>query len=765
MIKIPREMFKTSMCTRGLALWTLAKNPDATIGIFNEKEENAQSWTAAIAEVVESSVLFQLLWRDMIPQGIGFWDKDRGVSRPRGLKWGATGLKFERPTIGIPELSIEPRGIGGAVTGKHYTHKILDDIIGEKTADSQALMQDAINWIDHSRPLERPAENGQEVVVHTPWAYADVYCWAPESRVWMADGSWKPISQVVIGDWVIGFEKCPVETKPHLVGKRGGAQSRTQLCFTRVVNFGSRIASVVTHSLNDGTFFRCTEEHKFFKIWKSGRVGSSYDKEEGLTDHNYSEVKNLTRLRKTIDPFDSCPDSYVAGWLGGMYDADGSWGKNRIAIYQSEKHNPDICQRIRDSLNQLGIPFGEYEISQDTNLGYSTLIHFCIDTREGRAKFLSWCKPTKHYEKLRKTLVGHNALHTVRIVGRSDPQPSQVHWIETETGNYICEGLASKNSHMVKKWAGEYKVYSRHLLEDENGQPDTVNGKSIFPQKISTQQAKKMCKTDPFVFWAQYMVIPKAGRTLDFADEWFRFGRLTYSGREPIFAIDKKYYDPEIYDHEAPVPVEGPPRLVPLSWMEKAVIFDPIPGKDSERKKETHCRHGLAVVGKDPWSRRFCLESERSDLNETDVCLQVLGLCEKWRADKIGIEAVNAFHLYGPLLTFVWDKYKDQFPQLEQLPDIIYLEPEGRQKDQRIRSDLGPAHQNGFWYYNREGTSEAIQELTEFPHSQFKDVSDAQSYTDKVCQRPSTPDEARSSWYNEKVSEQSRGLTGYGDFF
>ena len=130
MVMIPREHFKTSMCTRALSLWTLAKNPDATIGIFNEKEENAQSWTAAIAEVVENSILFQLIWKDMIPPGIGFWDKEAGRSRPRGLKWGGTGLKFERPTIGVPELSIVPRVFGGAVTGKHYTHMFLVDIIG-----------------------------------------------------------------------------------------------------------------------------------------------------------------------------------------------------------------------------------------------------------------------------------------------------------------------------------------------------------------------------------------------------------------------------------------------------------------------------------------------------------------------------------------------------------------------------------------------------------------------------------------------------------
>ena len=482
----------TSMATRALSLWTLAKNPDATIGIFNEKEENAQSWVAAIAEVVESSILFQLIWRDMIPPGIGFWDKEKGRSRPRGLKWGATGLKFERPTIGIPELSIEPRGIGGAVTGKHYTHKILDDIIGEKTSDSLALMRDAINWIDHARPLERPAENGQELIVHTPWGFADVY------------------------------------------------------------------------------------------------------------------------------------------------------------------------------------------------------------------------------------------------------------------------------SHILKRWPDEYKVHTRHLLENEKGEPDIANGKSIFPQKISTQKALQMHKTDPFVFSAQYMCIPKAGRTLDFDDSWFHFGKLVYSGREPIFAIDPEHYDPEIYDQESQTPgalETQPPRLVPLSWISKAVIFDPVPGKESERKKETYCRHGIVVVGKDPWGRRFCFESQRSDENETDVCIRILELAQKWQVSTLGIEAVSAFYLYGPLMGFVAERSKLN------LPNLIYVEPEGREKMQRIRQDLGPAHQNGYWYYNHEGTAEAIEELTEFPHGTYKDVVDAQSYTDRVCIQPLTPDEARSAWYTERVTQRDRGITGYGEFF
>jgi hypothetical protein len=52
---------------------------------------------------------------------------------------------------------------------------ILDDIIGKNAAESPAVMGSAISWMDNHRPLERPAENGNELISCTPWAYSDVY--------------------------------------------------------------------------------------------------------------------------------------------------------------------------------------------------------------------------------------------------------------------------------------------------------------------------------------------------------------------------------------------------------------------------------------------------------------------------------------------------------------------------------------------------------------------------------------------------------------
>jgi len=177
MVRIPREHFKTSVCTIGNALWTLAKDPthNATIGIFNEAEDNPKSWIQSILNIVAGNMLFQRIWHEMIPRGIGYWDKEKGLAKDRNWKWGSSGALFVRDNISIPEMSLEPHGISGTAVGRHYTHMILDDVIGRNAANSPAVMAAAINWADNCRPLERPAENGCQLIPHTPWAYADVY--------------------------------------------------------------------------------------------------------------------------------------------------------------------------------------------------------------------------------------------------------------------------------------------------------------------------------------------------------------------------------------------------------------------------------------------------------------------------------------------------------------------------------------------------------------------------------------------------------------
>ena len=78
-----------------------------------------------------------------------------------------------------------------------------------------------------------------------------------------------------------------------------------------------------------------------------------------------------------------------------------------------------------------------------------------------------------------------------------------------------------------------------------------------------------------------------------------------------------------------------------------------------------------------------------------------------------------------------------------------------------IMENLQAPHETGYWYYNQAGTAEIIEEITEFPHSMYKDTLDAESYTDEVLMRPDTPEESVRAFHDSQTTND-RGLGGYG---
>lgn len=173
MVQIPREFFKTSLCTRANSLWQITRDPDAPVAIFNERLENAAKWLRAIRDTVASSELFQVLWPELLPPGVARND-DRPM--PRWWKWSDTELLFQRGKI-VPEASITALGMGAASAGGHWPKLIKDDLISEDAARSPTVMAAAIEWFDKSLYLERPALKGQDLIACTPWAYNDLYAY------------------------------------------------------------------------------------------------------------------------------------------------------------------------------------------------------------------------------------------------------------------------------------------------------------------------------------------------------------------------------------------------------------------------------------------------------------------------------------------------------------------------------------------------------------------------------------------------------------
>jgi hypothetical protein len=172
MVQIPREFFKTSVATRANSLWQVCRDPNKTIVIFNERLDNCKKWVRGIREVVENSLLFQVIFEDLLPPGIAAWDTR---TMGRSWKWSDESLLFQRSAIGIPEASITGLGIGAASAGGHWHKVIKDDIISEDAVRSPNEMAAAKEWFDKSLYLERPAMKGMDLIACTPWMYGDVY--------------------------------------------------------------------------------------------------------------------------------------------------------------------------------------------------------------------------------------------------------------------------------------------------------------------------------------------------------------------------------------------------------------------------------------------------------------------------------------------------------------------------------------------------------------------------------------------------------------
>jgi len=248
------------------------------------------------------------------------------------------------------------------------------------------------------------------------------------------------------------------------------------------------------------------------------------------------------------------------------------------------------------------------------------------------------------------------------------------------------------------------------------------------------------------------MCLPKPGRETSFDTDWFRYGKIVYSGQNPVFRINDENYDKDIMDLEAVS--EDAPQFIPLEWMTKALLFDPIPGDPRKLRQDPECFHGLVVVGKDPWGRRFCLDSARYRCTPEEIFDKIMILMEKWYTRTLALEEVSFMYVFEPLFRLLAET------RYQWCPDMLSVSPGGRHKDDRILSGLQTANETGFWYYNQASTTDVLQELAEFPHATSKDILDALSYTDEILVRPETPAEKIKSYHS--LRSEDRGICGYG---
>lgn len=245
------------------------------------------------------------------------------------------------------------------------------------------------------------------------------YCTEMSEPLLMADLSYEPIGEVVVGDEVLGWHR------PE------GKQKKVATAAT-VTHVMHREAEAVRMTFESGATVVCTPDHNWmrYREWKQG-----YDRWGPLSVGD--EAVRVTMPRQVPEGMER-----DAGWLGGMYDGEGS----RQGIAQSYTANPEVCDRIEWTLQALGFNYAVQDNGAGTNV-------YRIKGGEDSARglslwtdFINIAQPVKHHW-ITDRVIGRrlSAMGPDRIVSIEPVGIKTVVSLTTTTGNYISAGLASKN--------------------------------------------------------------------------------------------------------------------------------------------------------------------------------------------------------------------------------------------------------------------------------------------------------------------------------
>ena len=260
------------------------------------------------------------------------------------------------------------------------------------------------------------------------------FCNTPDAPIWMGDYSFKPIGEVQPGDEVMGWV--------YNTGPQGG--QRKKLVRSKVLATKRRIApEVVRVTMESGRVIRCTPDHLWANpAYSPGDPGSA----RGWKQSEFRSVEVGRELVRVIDPtpeLTSDKERMTAAWLSGLYDGEGCGNE----FGQSEQHNPAVCQRIKDSLDVLGLPWVQRHdrvIIRQAGQGYRK------GAQQDLVNFLNWTEPARKITKNNDELIlTRPSGGRDKIVSIESEGSGEVVSMQTETGNYVAWGYASKNCRLL----------------------------------------------------------------------------------------------------------------------------------------------------------------------------------------------------------------------------------------------------------------------------------------------------------------------------
>ena len=159
---VPRNHYKTTICTIAYPVWRALRNPNETGLIVANTATNAAHFLAKMRSAFESRPLLRSLFPELRPELSKRWNKNEACL-PR--------------QIDHPEATWEAAGWDTRVTSRHYDYIIFDDLVDETSYDNPEVMSKLIEAFEQREALLRPPIMQREIlVVMNHWSLLDLAC-------------------------------------------------------------------------------------------------------------------------------------------------------------------------------------------------------------------------------------------------------------------------------------------------------------------------------------------------------------------------------------------------------------------------------------------------------------------------------------------------------------------------------------------------------------------------------------------------------------
>jgi len=216
MLLLPRDHAKTSIVSHCLPPHIIIQRAESNIYfpgwngsemrilLAGETEGMASRNLRVIQSVWEGNQLFRALWPEVC------WERPKSEAK----KWNNFEMIVPREHS-WPDSTVRAIGVGGAIAGARPTVLIKDDLISLEAANSETVMQTAIEWHVTSRALmeEYEKDTGQEAlefIIGTRWAVYDLYQYILDR-----DSTVEPVVRSIIEEgqpiWPERFDKPRVD--------------------------------------------------------------------------------------------------------------------------------------------------------------------------------------------------------------------------------------------------------------------------------------------------------------------------------------------------------------------------------------------------------------------------------------------------------------------------------------------------------------------------------------------------------------------------